>query len=229
MNCQVCSLDHTNLSCLLIHYMQTHYTREMYEEMENVVVGKQCKLCGQDCNSRQELDEYNTGPVVATGPVVVTPQKNKFQVSEQPSPIFQSSRRNRQQEEQQEEESQSLLALEQQRAWRSIFNQEDYAALRGEDGQRAGPSYAHVGPAVRGRQQRAKLLGFDCPECADYYRMKLEEGLRKDQILMNLNKCSRHRGYFKPPLMPEKFWDPEIIEGDPEDPRYHTRPRLGLG
>ena len=55
LNCQVCSLDHSNLSSLLIHYVQTHYTREMYEEMENVVVGKQCKLCGRDCKSRQQL------------------------------------------------------------------------------------------------------------------------------------------------------------------------------
>ena len=156
------------------------------------------------------------------GKVVVTPQKNKFLVSQQPlapSPIFRSRRRYREEEE----ESQSLLAVEKQQARRSIFQEEDYACLRNEDGERAGPSYAHVGPTVRGREQRAKLLGFDCPDCADYYRLKLEEGISKEQILMILNKCSRHRGFFKPPLTPEKFWDPEIIEGEPDDPRNNTQ------
>ena len=38
-----------------------------------------------------------------------------------------------------------------------------------------------------------------------------------------LNKCSKHRGAFKPPLTPEKFWDPDIIEGDPESPRNKTQ------
>ena len=88
----------------------------------------------------------------------------------------------------------------------------------------------HVGPTVRGRKERANLLGFGCPKCADYYRLKLEEGLNKEQILMILNKCSRHRGYFKPPLTPEKFWDPEIIDGEPDDPRNNTQPPSpGLG
>ena len=91
-----------------------------------------------------------------------------------------------------------------------IFSSSPFA-LRTEERERAGLSYAHVGPTVGGRKERANLLGFDCPECADYYRLKLEEGLNKEQILMILNKCSRHRGYFKPPLTPEKFWDPEII------------------
>ena len=77
---------------------------------------------------------------------------------------------------------------------------------------------------MRGRKERANLLGFGCPKCADYYRLKLEEGLNKEQILMILNKCSRHRGYFKPPLTPEKFWDPEIIDGEPDDPRNNPQP-----
>ena len=83
---------------------------------------------------------------------------------------------------------------------------------------------------MRGRKERANLLGFGCPKCADYYRLKLEEGLNKEQILMILNKCSRHRGYFKPPLTPEKFSDPEIIDGEPDDPRNNTQPPSpGLG
>ena len=34
----------------------------------------------------------------------------------------------------------------------------------------------------------------------------------QDQILMLMNKCSKHRGLFKPPLTPERFWDADIIE-----------------
>ena len=84
--------------------------------------------------------------------------------------------------------------------------------------------FAHVGPTVRGKEERKKLFGFDCPECQEYYQQKLEEGLTKDQILMLMNKCSKHRGLFKPPLTPERFWDADIIEDDPDDPRVKTQP-----
>jgi hypothetical protein len=47
------------------------------------------------------------------------------------------------------------------------------------------------------REDRARLLGFDCRECQEYYQAKLEEGFTKEQILQMLNKCSRHRGLFK--------------------------------
>ena len=33
------------------------------------------------------------------------------------------------------------------------------------------------------------------------------------------NRISKHRGLFKPPLTPERFWDPDIIEDSAEDPR----------
>jgi len=134
------------------------------------------------------------------------------------------TRRNLAQDLEAEKEEQLTMQMKHQESRRKpLLEDDDYAGLRNENGERAGPSYAHVGPAVRGREQRAKLLGFDCPECADYYRLKLDEGLSKEQILLILNKCSRHRGYFKPPLTPEKFWDPEIIEGDPDDPRNKTQ------
>jgi len=86
------------------------------------------------------------------------------------------------------------------------------------------PQFAHVGTAVRKKEERKKLFGFDCRECQEYYQQKLEEGLTKDQILNILNKCSRHRGLFKPPLTPEKFWNADIIEDDPDDPRNKTQP-----
>ena len=85
------------------------------------------------------------------------------------------------------------------------------------------PTFAHIGPTVRGKEERKKLLGFDCRECQEYYQSKLEEGWTKDQILTHQNNCSRHRGLFKPPLTPEKFWDPLIVEDDTQDPRNKTQ------
>merc|ERR1719445_207374 len=81
------------------------------------------------------------------------------------------------------------------------------------------PMFAHVGPVVRKKEERKKLFGFDCRECQEYYQQKLEEGQSKDQIMKILNKCSRHRGLFKPPRTPEKFWVADIVEDDPNDPR----------
>merc|ERR1712025_845608 len=86
------------------------------------------------------------------------------------------------------------------------------------------PAFAHIGPTVRKKEERKKLYGFDCPECQEYYQQKLEEGLTKDQILMLMNKCSKHRGLFKPPLTPERFLDADILEDDPDDPRVKTQP-----
>jgi len=85
------------------------------------------------------------------------------------------------------------------------------------------PGYAYVGEVVRSKEERKQLYGFDCRECEEYYHMKIEEGFSKDQIMKMLNKCSRHRGNFKPPLTPEKFWDADIVEGDPNSPRNKTQ------
>jgi len=76
---------------------------------------------------------------------------------------------------------------------------------------------------VRGRDERKKLRGFDCYECEEYYKSKLEEGYSEEQVQKMMNDCSKHRGKYKPPLTPEKFWDPEMIEGDPESPRNKTQ------
>merc|ERR1711872_692439 len=57
----------------------------------------------------------------------------------------------------------------------------------------------------------------------DYYQGKLKDGYKKDQIVQMMNDCSRHRGLFKPPLTPEKFWDPLIVEDDTQDPRNKTQ------
>jgi len=83
--------------------------------------------------------------------------------------------------------------------------------------------YAYVGPSVRKREDRAKLKGFDCHECEEYYRGKIEEGFTEEQVAKLMNDCSKHRARYKPPLTPEKFWDPEIIVGDPDSPRNKTQ------
>jgi len=83
-------------------------------------------------------------------------------------------------------------------------------------------SYAYVNDPVRGKEARKKLYGFDCRECQEYYHMKLEEGYCQEQILKMLNDCSRHRGLFKPPITPEKYWDPEIVV-EANDPREQTQ------
>ncbi|XP_023342878.1 DNA endonuclease RBBP8 isoform X3 [Eurytemora carolleeae] len=83
-------------------------------------------------------------------------------------------------------------------------------------------NFAYVGPSVRKREDRAKLKGFSCAECEEYYNMKRDEGLSEEQIASLMNDCSKHRALYRPPLTPEKFWDPEIIE-DPESPRNKTQ------
>jgi len=85
------------------------------------------------------------------------------------------------------------------------------------------PGFAYIGEVVRSKEERQKLNGFDCRECGEYYQSKIEEGLTKDQIMKVLNKCSKHRGYFKPPLTPDKFWEADIVEGDPNSPRNKTQ------
>ena len=65
-------------------------------------------------------------------------------------------------------------------------------------------------------------------ECREYYQQKLEEGFSPDQIIKLMNNCSKHRGNFKPPLTPEKFWDVDMVEDAEDDPRskIHAGPPL---
>ena len=96
------------------------------------------------------------------------------------------------------------------------------------DQDEANPGFAYVREVVRSKEGRKQLYGFDCSEFEEYYHMKLEEGFTKDQIMKMLNNCSRHRGNFKPPLTPDKFWDADIVEGDPNLPRNKTHSETGL-
>ena len=84
--------------------------------------------------------------------------------------------------------------------------------------------FAYIGKTVKSKEGRKKLHGFACRDCENYYNMKLEEGFSNEQIVKLINKCSKHRGAYKPPLTPEKFWYADIIEGDPESPRNLTQP-----
>ena len=93
-----------------------------------------------------------------------------------------------------------------------------------KDNRLKGPGFAYIERTVRSKERRKQMNGYTCRECEDYYNMKLDEGFSKAEILKILNKCSKHRGAFKPPLTPERFWDADIIEGDPESPRNKTQP-----
>ena len=70
---------------------------------------------------------------------------------------------------------------------------------------RAVPSFSHFEPCVRKKGERKKLLGFECKQCKEYYKSKLEEGLTQDQILQMINNSSRHQGLCKPPLTLQDF------------------------
>ena len=85
------------------------------------------------------------------------------------------------------------------------------------------PKFPYNGPVVRKKSDRKKLLGYECHECKDYYKQKLEEGCSKEEVQVLMDKCSRHRGLFRPPLTPPRFWDPQIIEDSPEDPRVKVQ------
>ena len=66
------------------------------------------------------------------------------------------------------------------------------------------PPFPHIGPSVRKKQERKKLMGYTCAECDDYQALKFE-GWSKHEIECDLNKNSRHRAQFKPSLTPPRF------------------------
>ena len=81
------------------------------------------------------------------------------------------------------------------------------------------PKYAHICTSVRKKEERKQLIGFDCKQCENYYQSRLDDGFTNDQVEEMKNRISKHRGLFKPPRTPERFWDPDIIEDSAEDPR----------
>ena len=51
------------------------------------------------------------------------------------------------------------------------------------------------------------------------FQVSLSLKARKIRQRSHKQKNSKHRGLFKPPSTPERFWDPEIVEDGPDDPR----------
>eukprot|EP00092_Neocalanus_flemingeri_P000446 GFUD01000475.1.p1 GENE.GFUD01000475.1~~GFUD01000475.1.p1 ORF type:complete len:711 (+),score=242.69 GFUD01000475.1:105-2237(+) len=121
------------------------------------------------------------------------------------------------------EEGQQIKDSEKEKSSRSPSPDLEEEVQEVDQNQPEFAQFAYVKTGGRSKEERRQLYGFDCRECEEYYHMKLEEGLTKDQIMKVLNKCSRHRGFFKPPLTPEKFWDADIVEGDPNSPRNKTQ------
>ena len=70
-------------------------------------------------------------------------------------------------------------------------------------------------------------IPVNCKQCEHYYQSRLDDGFTNDQVEEMKNRISKHRGLFKPPLTPERFWDPDIIEDSANDPRnkiFHASP-----
>ncbi|KAL0106095.1 hypothetical protein PUN28_016076 [Cardiocondyla obscurior] len=62
---------------------------------------------------------------------------------------------------------------------------------------------------MRCKADRAKLNGWDCWECKQYYE---NLSLPEEELQRRKNQCSRHRSKYKRPDTPEGFWDPEFPE-----------------
>ncbi len=65
-----------------------------------------------------------------------------------------------------------------------------------------------VGSPVRKKEDREKLIGFSCKECDKFYA---GDNLTDEQRQNVLQKCSRHRGEFKPPpSSPQNIWKVDL-------------------
>ncbi|XP_012233486.1 uncharacterized protein [Linepithema humile] len=62
---------------------------------------------------------------------------------------------------------------------------------------------------MRCKADRAKLSGWDCWECKQYYQ---NLSLSEEELQKRKNQCSRHRHRYDRPNTPEGFWDPEFPE-----------------
>ncbi|XP_071574353.1 uncharacterized protein [Temnothorax nylanderi] len=62
---------------------------------------------------------------------------------------------------------------------------------------------------MRCKAERAKLNGWDCWECREYYKML---SLSKEDLQKRKNQCSRHRSKYERPNTPQGFWDLEFPE-----------------
>ncbi|XP_024882383.1 uncharacterized protein LOC112461385 isoform X5 [Temnothorax curvispinosus] len=62
---------------------------------------------------------------------------------------------------------------------------------------------------MRCKADRAKLNGWDCWECREYYK---NLSLSKEEEQKRKNRSSRHRRKYERPNTPEGFWNPEFPE-----------------
>ncbi|XP_071653406.1 uncharacterized protein [Temnothorax longispinosus] len=62
---------------------------------------------------------------------------------------------------------------------------------------------------MRRKADRAKLNGWDCWECREYYK---NLSLPEEELKKRMNQCSRHRRIYERPNTPEGFWDPVFPE-----------------
>ncbi|XP_024877683.1 DNA endonuclease RBBP8-like [Temnothorax curvispinosus] len=62
---------------------------------------------------------------------------------------------------------------------------------------------------IRCKAERAKLTGWDCWECREYYN---NLSLSKENLQKRKNQCSRHRRKYERPNTPEGFWNPIFPE-----------------
>ncbi|XP_011860090.1 PREDICTED: DNA endonuclease RBBP8-like [Vollenhovia emeryi] len=62
---------------------------------------------------------------------------------------------------------------------------------------------------MRCKADRAKLIGWDCWECREYYK---NLSLSRENLRKRKNQCSRHRQKYERPNTPEGFWNPEFPE-----------------
>ncbi|XP_071649704.1 uncharacterized protein [Temnothorax longispinosus] len=67
---------------------------------------------------------------------------------------------------------------------------------------------------MRCKADRAKLNGWDCWECREYYK---SSSLSKEEEQKRKNQCSRHQYKYERPNTPDGFWDPEFPETDSID------------
>jgi len=66
------------------------------------------------------------------------------------------------------------------------------------------PNYKYV-EVVRKKDERAKLNGYKCRDCQEYYQGL---DLPEDELKKRLKHCSRHRAKFSPPpSTPPGFWN----------------------
>ncbi|KAI1287001.1 hypothetical protein HDE_10495 [Halotydeus destructor] len=60
-------------------------------------------------------------------------------------------------------------------------------------------------PAMKSRAERAKLQGFTCRECEEYYRTYIH--LTDEERRAKITSCSRHRDDRTPPKSPKHYWE----------------------